>query len=157
MTKEQAVARYGAIENGSWANEAMWCTRLAVPAALARHMINTATGLPTEYIYVNKDMAQALLQVFIQILAAGLESELKSFDGCFHVRDVRGMPGELSAHAYALAIDLNAKENALGAIPMICPGIVKIFQSNGFSWGGRFRRRDGMHFSRCWESEIPAS
>ena len=61
----------------------------------------------------------------------------------------------LSAHAYGVAIDLNARWNGYGVkpAPRGAPGslveLVDIFAAHGFAWGGHFRPAryaDGMHF-----------
>jgi len=52
----------------------------------------------------------------------------------------------LSAHAYGIAIDLNAAENPQGAVPVIDPRVVEIMKRWGFAWGGDFDTPDGMHF-----------
>jgi len=79
------------------------------------------------------------------VVKAGLADKLKTFDGCFNVRYIRGRKN-LSTHSWAISIDLNSAENRLGAEPKMHPGIVSCFENNGFVWGGRFKRKDGMHF-----------
>ena len=147
----EAQAKYGAIQNGKWAEEDTWCVLLELSPTLSSYWINCLSGQPTRHIYCNKDMAPALLQALQNVLDRGLSSELKTFDGCFMIRDVRAQPGHPSTHSYALAIDLNAAENRLGEAPTLTPEFVACFTDAGFSWGGNFSRRDGMHFSYAWE------
>jgi hypothetical protein len=151
MTLEEAEKKYGVIKNGKWADEEDHCVLMAVPDALMRVMINSASHLPTHHIYANKDMAGPLARVFQKIVDRDLLHEVMTFDGCLEVRDVRGQPGHPSAHSYALAIDLNAVYNPLGRTPTMAPEIVECFKEEGFAWGGDFNRRDGMHFSYAWE------
>lgn len=148
-TLEQAKERYGEIINGHWAQESEWCVLYTPPLALK--WINSATDKRVEHVYVNKDMIPALERALRNIIDRGLIDELKTFDGCFMVRDVRGEPGHLSCHCYALAIDCNASENQLGHEPKVSPELVKCFTDEGFSWGGNFHRKDGMHYSFAWE------
>lgn len=146
MTKSEAEIRYGKIENLKWANEAKFMVMYKVPQDIALNWINSATNKPTTRIYVNKDMTAALEASLLALVETGHILELKTFDGCFNIRDVRGLPGTLSWHSYGLAIDLNAKENGLNKPPMLSEGFVKCFTDNGFVWGGNFSRKDGMHF-----------
>lgn len=148
---EEAKARYGEILDNKWADEGKWMAVMKIPDFFAT-WINTATGKPTTKIYCNKDMVDPLGQVLNNIRDRGLLRELKTFDGCFSIRDVRGIPGQPSCHSYGLAIDINAKENALGKDPVISQELVKCFTDVGFAWGGNFKRKDGMHFSRAWEN-----
>jgi hypothetical protein len=146
LTLAEAEARYGRIENGVWPDEGKWCSIFQVPDDVAEVLINAATGLPTHHIYCNVDIQGPLSRVFQKVVMRGLLSELQSFDGCFMIRDIRGLPGQVSTHAYALAVDINASVNQLGKPPTMSPDIVKCFEEEGFIWGGDFRRRDGMHF-----------
>jgi len=83
---------------------------------------------------------------FKAITAANLGHEIKTFDGCWNVRKVRGSTA-LSPHSWGMAIDLNAYENQLGNKKYkMSPKIVEIFESLQFEWGGRWRRCDAMHF-----------
>lgn len=151
MTFEEAVERYGVIENKKWANEPIWCSVLTVPDLVAKSLINSYTGAPTTKIYCNKDIQEPLLRVFEKIIARDLLHELKTCDGCFNIRSVRGESNTPSTHSYALAIDINAAYNKLGQTPTMALEIVDCFKEEGFSWGGDFKRRDGMHFSLGWE------
>jgi len=150
LTQEDAIARYGKIVEGKWADEGKWCSLLEIPADLAV-WINTATGKPATRIYCNKDIQAPLIRALYALKRKNLLLELKTFDGCFMIRDVRGVPGKLSCHAYALAVDLNAKENGLGEEPKLSADFVTCFLLEGFNWGGVFDRKDGMHFSHAWE------
>src|SRR5579875_3837882 len=135
ITLEQAIARYGQIVNGVWANEAKFCTLLEVPPALQPTLINSATGKPTTHIYCNKDIEVYLLCALSNVVSRGLASELKTFDGCFEPRDIRGEPGKLSTHSYALAVDFNAKENPLGGPSRMPKELVQCFLDAQFVWG----------------------
>lgn len=150
LTLDQAIARYGKIENGKWADETKWMISHPLPDFVTG-WINSATGAPAHKIYCNKDLAPLLDQALTNLRDRGLLSELKTFDGCFLIRDVRGLPGHPSTHSFGLAIDLNASENKLGETPKLSPEFVKCFTDAGFSWGGNFTRKDGMHFSAAWE------
>lgn len=97
--------------------------------------------------YCHKLLVSVFQKVFEEIVLAGLTDEIKTFDGCFNIRKIRGSSTTMSLHSWAIAIDLNYKGNELGNNnPEMNPEVVKIFEKNGFYWGGRFKRKDGMHF-----------
>ena len=143
--QKEAISRYGFIEGGTWPDVAKWCSLLELPPFMVT-VKNSLTGFPLSHLYCNRDMQGPLLAALGRVNDAGLIPKLRSFDGCYCVRSVRGS-SELSAHAWALAIDFNGKENPLGQTPTMDPGIIKAFTSIGFVWGGSFPRKDGMHFS----------
>jgi hypothetical protein len=69
------------------------------------------------------------------------------FAGCFVPRHIDRDPSRgLSMHAWGLAIDVNARDNPLGATPVMDQRVVEVFERWGFDWGGHWRRPDGMHF-----------
>lgn len=88
----------------------------------------------------------SLERIFREIRDAGLISAIKSFDGCYNHRTIRG--GKLlSMHAFGAAVDLNAATNQLGAKGDMSHAVVQIFKKHGWTWGGDWRSRpDGMHF-----------
>lgn len=150
ITLDQAILKYGAIEGGVWPKAQQFCELVTVPDPVSSVLINSASRTHTGHIYCNKDMAQALLDAFSLVINRDLLECLDTYDGCWNIRDVRGEPGKISTHAYALAIDLNAKTNPLGGPATMHPGIVDCFKEVGFIWAGDFKRVDGMHFQ--WAS-----
>lgn len=76
------------------------------------HDINLAIPALPNKMYTNKVMVVPLEKVFRRIIERGLQSEIKTYDGCFNVRKQR-MSSAISWHAYGLAIDLNAAWNPL--------------------------------------------
>lgn len=150
-TVEEAIKRYGVIKDRKWTDASKWCSVLKVPDHISAVWINSATGKPTKSIYCNNDMKPFLLKALSNVFEHGYIHELKTFDGCWSIRCVRGSD-KPSTHSYALAIDINAKENQLGMRPKLSTGFVKCFEDEGFDWGGRFTRLDPMHFSLAWET-----
>jgi hypothetical protein len=65
-------------------------------------------------------------------------------------RDVRNVPGKLSNHASATAIDLNASKHPLGKVGTFdaakVPMIRALAKKYGLTWGGDWTRKDEMHF-----------
>jgi len=146
----QAVARYGAIVNGKWPDEAKWMVIYKTPDWFAKKVINSATQKPCDKIYINKDLMSMLNKALELVKERNLCDELKTFDGCFHIRDVRGKQGTVSCHSYGTAIDLNATENPLGGEVKFSNKLLQCFKEAGFTLGSEFVRKDGMHFSIGW-------
>jgi len=68
------------------------------------------------------------------------------YAGCHAPRRIPGS-GSLSLHAWGLAVDINASENPQGAEPRLDRRVVRAFEREGFTWGGRWPTApDGMHF-----------
>jgi hypothetical protein len=133
VTSAQALKKYGAPE------KELHMTLWEVPAHLQ------VPPIPNK-IYCNKDLVKPLLGAICELHATGHIKELKTYDGCFNIRNQRGSVSKLSLHSWGLAIDVNQATNALGAKPTLSAGFVKCFTNNGFTWGGNFKRLDGMHF-----------
>lgn len=104
----------------------------------------------SDSMYVNAYIAVVVKKTFADIAARGLAQEVKTFDGCFKLRAVRGyentVPRKWSVHTWGMAIDINAAENGLGIEPKLSPELVSCFKRFGWQWGGDFKRKDGMHF-----------
>lgn len=158
-TLEQAALRYGPVNlvSRQWRHEARWMVICDVPPRIASVWKNVASGrgMLTHRIYCNRDMQSPLALALTNILDAGLEHELKTFDGCYEIRPCRGSISVLSAHAYGLAIDLNAHENLPGQEPRLSPALIQCWTSAGFDWGGNRPYKNGMHFSYAWEGNAP--
>lgn len=73
-------------------------------------------------------------------------NRINEYGGCYAWRAVRGSARKPSMHSWAIALDLDPVENALGKEPKMDPEAVAILERHGFRWGGRFARQDGMHF-----------
>jgi hypothetical protein len=96
-------------------------------------------------IWCNKDLVVPLSNAFKNLLERGLIGEIKSWNGCFNIRSIRGSKA-MSLHSWGIAFDINAAENALGAVPKLSKEFVDAVCDAGFDWGGNFTRKDGMHF-----------
>lgn len=152
-SREEAVARYGPLNlsNQTWANESQWLVSVDV-SHFGFPWTVMDTGKPAKHILCNKDMP--LLKALQAVKDSGLGQLLKTFDGCFNIRAVRGS-ALFSTHAYGLGLDINAAENVLGSTSRGFydhPDFVRCFTDQGFDWGGNFHgRKDPMHFSYAWE------
>lgn len=111
---------------------------------------------------VHSKIADELAQVFARLVQEGLWARhIKTFDGAYTWRTQRGSTSKLSMHSFGAAVDFNAATNQLGSVPMdppdlkaalppgradMSPEVVRVFESCGWTWGGRFHRPDPMHF-----------
>lgn len=101
-------------------------------------------------LYCHRRLASVFPAVFAEIERRGLRDKLRTYGGCFNFRSKRS-GSKLSTHAWGIAIDLNPETNGMGRDGDMAPGIVKVFESFGFTWGGRWsgRGKDPMHFQFC--------
>jgi hypothetical protein len=113
-------------------------------------------------IYCNNELIIPLETAFLNIINRELTDQVKTWDGCFHVRPIRGREKEvesllrqgniekamiyMSIHSWGIAFDINAAWNGLGKEPQMSNELVKCFTDAGFEWGGDWKRMDGMHF-----------
>ena len=99
----------------------------------------------------HRKAAPTFLRFFAAVEAAGLLSQVLTFDGCWNPRRVRG--GEsLSNHAWGVDFDINARWNMRGTrgAPKGERGsvveLVPIAVACGLGWGGNWTTPDPMHF-----------
>lgn len=103
-------------------------------------------------IYMHRHVADQTAELFDAWERHGLIGLVKTWQGSFVPRFVRGSRQTLSNHAWGTAFDINYSWNKLGHVPAARgePGsvreLVPIANDYGFYWGGHFSRRDGMHF-----------
>ena len=133
VTSQQALKKYGQ-PSPSNPNLILW----DVPTELE-------IGLIPKRIYCNKDMVKPLSMAFQKLIDTGCVKELKTWDGCFNIRKMRGLTS-MSLHSWAIAVDVNAFENGLNQVPKLSKEFVECFTTSGFDWGGTWKRKDGMHF-----------
>jgi len=98
-----------------------------------------------EKLYCNQDIIEPLTQALKNLIDRNLSDQLKTFDGCFNIRKMRGLLS-MSLHSWGVAIDVNAAWNGLGKPSTLTPEFVKCFTDAGFDWGGTWLRKDAMHF-----------
>ncbi len=127
-----------------------WITHITPP------FLMYAGKIQIHEIEFNVYAAEELKAILNEIWEASGKSQKKihewgmdRFDGTFVVRTIRGGKA-WSTHAFGLAVDFDARRNPLGSrkgnFTKVHP-VVKIFESHGVTWGGRWKRRpDPMHF-----------
>lgn len=132
ITSKECLARFGDPSTEKW------MVLFDVPTEME-------LGAIPKRIYCHKYLVAPLKQAFLNIIQRNLVSQLKTWDGCFQIRNKRGSLS-LSIHCWGLAIDTNAAWNAFGAKPTMSKELVKCFTDAGFEWGGLWAKPDGMHF-----------
>jgi hypothetical protein len=148
VTSQQALKKYGdpnllATQNKHFIT---WNVPLDIQQAFS-HVRFSAVGIIgfPKRIFVNKDLQIPLEAGLRNVITRGFSKELKTWDGCFIIRNKRGL-SSMSLHSWAIAFDVNAFENQLNQQPKLSAGFVKCFTDVGFDWGGTWTRKDGMHF-----------
>lgn len=103
---------------------------------------------PWKRVMINKDFKAKLKVAFTNLERCGLHIEIKTFDGCYVDRKVRGRNLK-SLHSWAVAIDLNAKIEYLGRSTTDWSSrFVAIMKAAGIYWGGDWKGgKDNMHFA----------
>lgn len=108
--------------------------------------------VPFKRVFINKDFKTKLKVAFSNLEREGLQKEIKTFDGCFVERKVRGR-NAISLHSWAMAIDFNAATEKLYQkkngfyYSNFSKEFVKCFTDAGVFWGGNWNRFDPMHFA----------
>jgi hypothetical protein len=103
---------------------------------------------PKTNIYIHKDFKEKLQVAFAKLEQLQLHTEIKTFDGCFNIRFVRGSKKVYSIHSWGCAIDLNAEENPLASAGKWSANFIAVMVNCnvycGQNWLGR---KDPMHFA----------
>lgn len=109
---------------------------------------------PVSHFLVNSDFKVILTKAFTALQEGSLQGEIKTFDGCYNDRSVRGSTA-ISMHAWAAAIDFNAACDGMVVNPTTeqregtwTPAFISAMKGAGLFYGGDFIvRADPMHFS----------
>jgi peptidoglycan hydrolase-like protein with peptidoglycan-binding domain len=103
-------------------------------------------------IRVHRKVRDQVRELFATWEREGLLDLVRTWEGGFAPRFVRGSATTLSNHAWGTAFDINAAWNRRGTVPALrsregsVRELVPFAHDLGFYWGGHFSRRDGMHF-----------
>jgi hypothetical protein len=148
VTSAQCLKKYGdpnLLETQS-KNFELWIVPNEILTGL-KHVLFSQVGtigFPKK-IFINKDFRPVLERALNNVISRGLAKELKTWDGCFIIRQKRGLTS-MSLHSWAIACDVNQSENQLKMKPKLSQGFVNCFKDAGCDWGGDWERLDGMHF-----------
>lgn len=119
-------------------------------------------GVIPKKIYCHASFAPVMEMFFKLIIERGLTHEIKTWDGCYNLRPIRGYEKHfdnlykagnkqdamkyLSCHSWGAAFDINAAWNKLGKPSTLSPELVQTARDAKLIWGGDFNRKDAMHF-----------
>lgn len=138
---------------GGWVNpDPKWLANNLVKIPIAR-----LPGFPKLYgnqtvsgVTLHRKVAPVFEMTWAEIYRRGLHTRLRSYDGAFAARHMLNNPrNPLSRHALGAAVDFDAQWNGYGLDPrrmQIDAEVVRVFESYGWAWGGRWKPTDGMHF-----------
>ena len=123
----------------------MWEIAKDFPWCLDIKIANTEA--PFKRIFINKEFKAKLSSAFFHLEKVGLHTEIKTYDGCYVDRQVRGRNSK-SLHSWAMAIDFNASLEKLGQEKTNWSAqFIAIMKAAGLYWGGDWKRADNMHFA----------
>ncbi len=103
-------------------------------------------------IRVHPKIAESLSACLLDVSKAGLWRFVEACAGGYAFRMQRGSTTKVSLHSLGAAVDFDAihnplgvpsKRTRLGTEPGL--GVVRIFESHGWTWGGTWSRPDAMH------------
>lgn len=100
----------------------------------------------------HKEVMYSLFRIFTRILESGLAHKIDKEDyqkwgGCWVPRCVKwDCSLGISCHSFGVAIDINVSWNAYGTKGTQDKRIIKIFEDEGWLWGGTWKVPDPMHF-----------
>jgi hypothetical protein len=102
-------------------------------------------GLPV--VHCHRLAASALERALDDLAVRGLAHLMNTFDGCFVPRHMGWNPKRaLSRHSWGIAVDVNARMFPYGSRARQDSRLLRAFERQGFTWGGRWRTPDPMHF-----------
>ena len=104
---------------------------------------------------VHAKAAPSLNAVLRDLRRDGKMDLIRSYQGGYYPRLVRGSKASLSSHSYGTAIDLNADENPLYTLGTPEQWeLARYFREHGWYWGGWFGSRpDPHHFEFLGDTE----
>lgn len=115
----------------------------------------TFDGQRVSKITIHKKCADSLSRILQAIWIASGHNQARieewgvdKYGGSFNFRLMRGL-SSLSMHSWGCAIDIDPARNGLGdPSPYLanCPLVIAAFDAEKWTWGGRWNRKDGMHF-----------
>jgi D-alanyl-D-alanine carboxypeptidase-like protein len=117
------------------------------PAFVRRHIITRRVPILGS-VRCHRAMVPHLRAALAELARRGLSRLVDPGDyaGCYAPRRIQPR-GQLSLHAWGLAVDLNASRNAFRGRSHQDRRLVRIMERHGFTWGGRWPTRpDPMHF-----------
>src|SRR5205085_4528736 len=148
MSAQSTIAEKFGLPNDNYFNTHCILWEAAKDHPWLSKVINTATGKGVTKIYINRDFKDKLSKAFRELEKDCLHKEIRTFDGCFNERSVRGS-STTSLHAWAMAVDLNSEIEQLGESRTYwSEDFLYVMKEIGLFWGGDWvTRKDSMHFA----------
>lgn len=116
------------------------------PAWVSRNIVTESVPIFGN-VTCHRLMFRQLRGALTEIVAAGLGSTLRTYDGCYVPKLIERSPTRaISLHTWGIAIDMDAATNYRGIKGTMDPQVVAIFKRWGFRWGGDWSWTDPMHF-----------
>ncbi len=146
MTRKQAADRYGAFDDGKWANEKEWIEDYWLKDEIVKdphyNWINPITKKPLRKVQMNKDIIPMFEKALSTLKANGHLGDLKTYDGAFWARNVAGSE-KPSCHSIGICLDMNALTNTKNSGDL-SQAVINAFTGAGFYHGSAFD--DPMHW-----------
>lgn len=96
--------------------------------------------------WIHKKLVNAFTDSLTQIQDIGLSYLIYQFGTWAPRHMMHNTNKPLSLHSWGIACDINWSQNRYGTDGNLHPDIISAFEKHGFSWGGRWRTKDPMHF-----------
>ena len=117
------------------------------PGFLQRHIVHRRVPI-LGTVTCHRALVRPLRAALGELADRGLSGLVDPGDyaGCYAPRRIQPR-GQLSLHAWGLAVDLNASRNPFRGRSRQDRRLVRVMEKHGFTWGGRWPTRpDPMHF-----------
>lgn len=121
--------------------------------------VRTWNGQPFTAVEGHRILAGPLTKALRLVCERNLAGELKTYDGCFAIRKMKG-GDRYSVHSWGLAVDFNAATSPFqtrhsptwpNMVTDFSDDFVRCFAAAGFEWGGLWTSiYDPMHFQLPW-------
>lgn len=130
--------RYGDPREKGW--ETKWITDW--------HIRDVFAWFPKETIRIHKHFKDMLESAFHQLVALGLDKEIKTIDDCYILRNHTGRKEVLSVHSWGAGIDMNATDNITGSLGTWSDLFITTMEASKIYCGQRWEgRAEPMHFA----------
>jgi hypothetical protein len=149
MNTQKRIQRFGNPVTNQLQFERQHMVVWNVPADIRKSI----PALPAR-IYCNKVIVAPLGNAFRRTIAAGVHTEIKTYDGCFVVRKQRGS-NAISTHSFGLAVDMNAAWNPL--VRNVTPATRAKLRKQKVQWSEKFLdcwRQTGWNCGADWINSL---
>ena len=148
-------AFYGNPRGANGEASAVWVDTNIVKLAAPWPLVTAWDFQPVKAVRVHSKCSASLKNVLNQIWASANQDEAKIkewgmhlYAGGFNFRAMRNGT-KLSMHSWGCAIDFDSARNSFGdTTPNFAtiPAVLDAFAAEGWTWGGKWTKPDGMHW-----------